>query len=196
MKKLQPGFTVVELLIAISLAGILSVAAYGFFSSSISQYVKLSQDSQNLSDLAAQSQRIAKVLRGLTDITTALDNEIKVYAYFSPVDQYVSEVRYYKNAGGTILYADVTPLTANPPIGTLITANKKTYTIIDPFKTISGTNLFTYLDSGGTTLPTPIADQHTIKGVKINLSVPTIDPVANQVTTSLQVSLRNRKTNL
>ena len=195
------GFTVVELLIAISLAAVLSLVAIGFFSSSFNNYIKLSKDSTNLSEVASQTQRIARVLRGLTDISDASSpNEITVYAYFSPVDTYVSQVRYYKNAAGTVLYADVTPMTANPPIGTLITANKKTFTIISTFYTVSGTNLFTYLDAAGNALTNPVIDQHTIKGIRINLAVPTIvgkaNPNNSYTTTSLQVSLRNRKTNL
>lgn len=195
------GFTVVELLIAISLAAVLSLVAIGFFSSSFNNYIKLSKDSTNLSEVASQTQRIARVLRGLTDISDASSpNEITVYAYFSPVDTYVSQVRYYKNAAGTVLYADVTPMTANPPIGTLITANKKTFTIISTFYTVSGTNLFTYLDAAGNALTNPVTDQHTIKGIRINLAVPTIvgkaNPNNSYTTTSLQVSLRNRKTNL
>lgn len=200
-RRLSYGFTVVELLIAISLAAVLSTVAIGFFSSSFNNYIKLSKDSTNLSEVASQTQRIARVLRGLTDISDASSaNEITVYAYFSPVDSYVSQVRYYKNAAGTVLYADVTPMTANPPIGTLITANKKTYTIISTFYTVSGTNLFTYLDAAGNALTNPVTDQHTIKGIRINLAVPTIvgkaNPANSYTTTSLQVSLRNRKTNL
>lgn len=196
-KKNQHGVTLIELIIAIFLASILTLTAFGFFNGTFNQYLKLNQDSSALSLLAQQSQRIAKVLRGLTDISSAGDNDLATYAYFSPVDQYVSQVRYYKNNTGTVLYADVTPMTANPPIGTLITSSKKTYTIIDNFYSVSGINLFTYLDSTGNTISTPISDQHIIKGIRINLAIPTTDAVnGTYTTTSLQVALRNRKTNL
>lgn len=88
-------------------------------------------------------------------------------------------------------------MSANPPNGTLQTAQKKTYTIIENFQTITGVKLFNYLDSAGTTMNIPVADLHTIKGIRINLAVPTKNPTENGNTTmSLQVSLRNRKTNL
>lgn len=198
MKRLtQSGFTLIELLIAIVLASILTMTSVAFFSSTFNSYIKLSQDSSQLSQLAQQSQRIAKVLRGLTDIVSLSDNEITVYAYFSPADEFVSQIHYYKNGAGTILYADVTNMTSNPPTGTLITSSTKTFKVIDNFHTVSGTSLFTYLDGGGTAIATPIADQHIVKGIKITLAVPSTDAAAGQyTTTSLQVALRNRKTNL
>lgn len=197
MSKNIGGFTILELLIVILLAGILSITAFTFFSTTFSGYIKLSKDSENLTELAQQSQRLAKVLRGLTDIVTPSDNEISAYAYFSPSDTYVSLIRYYKNPAGTQLMADVTHMNGNPPTGTLIPSSARTYTVITNFHTVSGVNLFTYLDTGDVVLPTPIADQHIIKGIKINLSVPSVDAAAGQyTTTSLVVALRNRKTNL
>ena len=199
--KSSQGFTIIEVLIALTLAAVLSIVSIEFFSSSFNNYIKLSKDSTNLSEVAGQTQRIARVLRGLTDISDASStNELSVYAYFSPVDTYVSLIRYYKNSEGTALYADVTPMTANPPSGTLITANKKTYTIISNFYSVSGVNLFTYLNAAGDDLTTPITDQYTIKGIRISLAVPTVvgkNTISNSYTTTrLQVSLRNRKTNL
>jgi len=91
----------------------------------------------------------------------------------------------------------VTQMTANPPAGTPITSSLKTVNIIDNFYLASNLNTFQYYDSGGTLLTPPISDLHTIKIVKINLAVPSKSPVATSSTTmSVQVSLRNRKTNL
>ncbi len=193
----RSGFTILELLIALLIASILSITAFTFFSTTFLQYLKLDMDATSLNELAEQSQRVAKVIRGLTDIVSASDNDLVAYAYFSPVDQYVSQIHYYKNGAGTVLYADVTHMTANPPSGTLISSSTRTYTIISSFYTISGTPLFTYLNSGDVILTTPIGDQHTIKGIRINLSVRSNNAAVGQYTsTSLEVSLRNRKTNL
>lgn len=191
------GFTLIELLITIVVIGVVSTAMYTMFVSSINQFFGLQQDSMRFGDLALQSQRVASILRGLTDITAATDDDITVYAYFSPNDNYVSLIRYYKANGNTVMLADVTPMSANPPIGTPITANKKTYTIMNPFYADPNVKTFVYLDSVGTTIPTPITDLHTVKGIQVNLAVPSDTPVAsgNQAI-SLQVSLRNRKTNL
>ncbi len=192
------GFTVVEILVVIVLIGILSTAAYTFFNTSLINYLNLQQDSMSLGDLATQSQRIARVLRGLTDITSASSDDITVYAYFTPSDTYVSLIHYYKNAAKTQLFADVTQMTANPPIGTPIVSTLRTYTVIDNFYNAGGgLNTFVYLDSASVPLPMPIVDLHTIKGIQINLAVPSKEPSANgYISTTVQVSLRNRKTNL
>ena len=177
--------------------GILSTTFVTFFNTSISQYLSLHRDSMAFGDLASQTQRIGNVVRGLTDITAASNNEITMYAYFAPDDTYVSTIKYYLTNSNTKLVADVTQMTANPPIGTPIPSTLKTFKIIDNFYLAPNLNTFVYYDSAGTQLVPPIADLHTVKSIKINLAVPSKAPVATSNTTmTLQVALRNRKTNL
>lgn len=189
------GFTIVELLVVIVVAGVLSTVIYGFFSSSLRQYAGLQEDGTNFTELASQSHRIANVLRGTYDVVSASPNDLVVYAYFSPTDANVSLIHYYKNGAGTQLLADVTNMTANPPIGGTIPSTQKTYTVISNYHTSGSVNLFNYLTVGNVLLSTPIADLHTIKGIEINLAVPNSSKVTDQAV-SIQVSLRNRKTNL
>lgn len=191
----QRGATLIELLVVIMLTLVVAAAFYTFFKTNLSTYLNLQKDASGFTDLAVQSQRIGNVVRGLTDIITPADNDMVFYGYFFPTDTYVSLVHYYRDASGTILYADVTPMTANPPVGTPISADKKTYTIMDHLRLSPGTPLFQYQDSAGATMTLPIADQHTIKGVQVNLAVAAEAPGGNQAM-NLQVSLRNRKTNL
>jgi prepilin-type N-terminal cleavage/methylation domain-containing protein len=190
----QQGFTLVELVITITLTLIISTTFYTYFKSSFIGYLNLQKDASGLTNLAQQSQRIASVVRGATDITSVASNDFVMYGYFYPTDAYVSIVHYYLNGSGTILYADVTPMTANPPIGTPITASLKTYKIIESFKQTSGLSLFSYLDSNGSALVLPVADLHTIKGVRVNLAVGTA--TGGNEAINLDVSLRNRKYNL
>lgn len=194
-KAKQGGYTLVELVVVMTLTLVLSVAFYSFFKTNLFTYLNLQKDASSFTGLAYQSQRLATVVRGATSIVSIADNDLVIYAYFYPSDVYVSIVHYYLNATSTILYADVTPMSANPPIGTPITASKKTYTIISNYKQIAGIKLFEYLDDTGTTMTLPIADLHTIKGITINLAVPTAIGGGNESTT-LQVNLRNRKNNL
>lgn len=197
MSHLNRGFTLVEVLVTMLLVGIISTTAFTFFNTSFNQYLALQQDGMVFGDLAQSSQRIAQVLRGLTNITAASADGMTIYAYFYPNDTYVSLINYYKNADGTALYADVTPMTANPPNGTPIAANKKTYTIIGSLYKNAAVSTFVYQDSAGTTLALPIADLHTIKEITVNLAVPVKSPTASgNDAVSLLVSLRNRKTNL
>ena len=191
------GFTIVELVVAIVLIGILSTVLYTIFNTSFLNYLGLEKDSSQYNTLAQQSQRVATVVRGLTDITIADNNEMEFYAYFSPNDSYVSKIRYYTAGSNPSLMADVIPMTANPPTGTLLTAQKRTYTVIEMFANQPSVTLFEYLDSVGTTLVQPISDLHNIKGVRINLAQDMKGSnISNSYTSSLTVSLRNRKTNL
>ena len=193
----QKGFTIIEILIVLVVIGIVSATAFSFFNNAFNEYLSLQQDSIRFGDLAMQSQRVTNVLRGLLDITSASNDELTVYAYFAPNDTYVSLVKYYKNQHKTSLLADVTPMTANPPDGTPIFTDTKTYTIIHDFHESASVKTFEFLDSASNTLDLPINDLHSIKGIKINLSVPTISPVASgDSLISSQVALRNRKTNL
>jgi hypothetical protein len=184
-------------MVAIAVISIISTTFFTFFNNSINQYLSLHRDSLAFADLATQSQRIGNVVRGITDITLANDNELTAYAYFAPSDTYVSVVHYYLTNSNTKLKADVTHMTANPPIGTPISSSLKTFKIIDSFYLPTGIKTFTYYDAANNALTPPIADQHTIKSIKISLAVPSKAPVASSNTTMIvEVSLRTRKTNL
>jgi prepilin-type N-terminal cleavage/methylation domain-containing protein len=191
------GFSLLELLVVITLIGIVGTTAYTLFNTSFRQYLDLQKDSMQFGDVALQSQRITNILRGLTDITEATNDSLTAYGYFSPNDTYVSLIKYYKNTENNKLFADVTPMTANPPIGSPITNQVRTYTIIDPFFNDDAVKTFEYLDSSTAVLAMPVNDLHTIKGIKVALAVPSYGPTANGSSTIIsQVSLRNRKTNL
>jgi prepilin-type N-terminal cleavage/methylation domain-containing protein len=195
-KTKEAGFTIVELLIVLLLLGLITTAIYMSFRTSFIEYFALQKDGSNFTQLSGQSQRVASVVRGLTDITSASSNDLLIYAYFAPTDTYVSQIHYYLNASKTILLADVTPLTANPPNGTLITASKKTYTVIPNFYQATGVTLFTYLDAYNNALTLPISDLQTIKGIQVSLAVPGGNAVGGNQAMTIQISLRNRKTNL
>ncbi len=188
------GFSLVELLVVITLVGIIFATFGSFFTNYLILYSKYQEDSMNFGEMAQQSQRIGQVLRGLTDIVAESNNDLTVYAYFAPSDAYVSEVRYYLDGTGKKLMADVTPMSANPPNGALLTAKKKTYTIISNYYQAPGINLFNYYDANGALMTLPIADEHSILQIQVNLA----EPASHNSTQSLNVmvSLRNRKTNL
>jgi prepilin-type N-terminal cleavage/methylation domain-containing protein len=191
----ETGFTLPELLIVISLVAIVFITFSSFFTNYLILYSKYQQDASSFTELANQSQRIADVLRGLTDITAESANSLTAYAYFSPADTYTSQVSYYLNNTGKAILVDVTPMTANPPIGTLITASKKTYTVISNYYQAPGGSLFGYYDASGTALALPISDEHSIMEIQVNLAEPGSHTSKGQ-TLSITVSLRNRKTNL
>lgn len=175
--------------------GFMVVATFTFFKTSLFGYLDMQKTASNFTNLAQESQRIGNVVRGTTGLIDAQNNSLEMYAYFYPTDTYVSKIKYYLNGNSTQLMADVTPMTANPPIGTEITASKETYTIIGSFKQLSGVKLFEYINSANAVLTPPVSDLFTIKTIRINLGASTASTNGNQVMT-LEVNLRNRKTNL
>lgn len=197
MLRRNQGFSLAEFVIVLAILGIIIVIAYPFFNTTLRQFFVLEQEGLMFGQLSTQSQRIGRVLRGAIDITQATPNEVTVYAYFAPNDAQTSLIHYYKNAAGTQMFAEVTPMTANPPTGTLLTAQKRTVTIIPNFYSSPSVTTFEYLDASGATLSQPISDLHTIKGIRVKLAVPiTLPSQTGNDTITTQVSLRNRKTNL
>lgn len=196
MRNDEAGFTLTELLITLILVTLVGITFLTIFRSSLSNFVNMQGDASSSVQLNTQANRIGMVLRGVTGITSASANDLVVYSYFYPSDTYVSLLHYYLQTSGgyTKVMADLTPMSANPPIGTPLTAKKRSFTIIDNYYQATGVNLFTYLDATGNTLTLPITDLQTIKGVTVTLAAKTSGNT-NQ-TESVQVSIRNRKTNL
>lgn len=192
----QAGFTLVELLVSITLIAIIGTTFLIFFKSSLFNYLNLQNDATSFTQLDTQAARVSNVLRSATGVNSVSANDLVVYAYFYPSDTYVSLLHYYvvTTNGVKQLKADLTPMSANPPIGTPITAQKRTFVVIDNLYLPTGTNMFDYLSSAGATLSLPITDLQTIKAIRVNLAART--SIGSNQAINVQVSLRNRKTNL
>ncbi len=191
----EQGFTILEMVIVITLIGALSVIFFVVFKTTLVSYIDLQKQATSFGQLSTQAERIANVLRGTTSISNASDNELTVYTYFYPSDAYVSQVRYYVVNGATKrLYADLTPMSANPPLGTLQTDKKKSFVVIDNFYQSSGGKLFTYMNAVGATLPTPVTDLGVVKTIQINLAAQLENMRSQDI--NVQVLLRNKKNNL
>lgn len=191
----EQGFTILEMVIVITLIGTLSVIFFVVFKTTLVSYIDLQKQATSFGQLSTQAERIANVLRGTTSISNASDNELTVYTYFYPSDAYVSQVRYYVVNGATKrLYADLTPMSANPPLGTLQTDKKKSFVVIDNFYQSSSGKLFTYMNAVGATLPTPVTDLSVVKTIQINLAAQLENMRSQDI--NVQVLLRNKKNNL
>ena len=82
LKSNQTGFTITELVMVTVVAGILVTAIVGFFNGNINQYFKLQADGLAYSEITQNSQRLARVVRGLKYIEVAEPDKIVGYYYF------------------------------------------------------------------------------------------------------------------
>ena len=193
----QAGFTVTEFIVVMMVSSLLLITLFVFTSSSITSFMQLQADGLARSKLAESSLRVTKVLRGTNYIENANADSITAYAYFAPDDVYTSKIRYYLNGANNALLADVTPMTADYPIGTLLTGQTKTVTVVNKFYKISGNPTFLYYDANYNQLTSPVTDVQSIKNITTQLYIKKYDSNANDyVSTSVSVSLRNRKYNL
>ena len=149
------------------------------------------------SKLADASFRVTRVLRGANYIESASDDGISAYAYFSPQDAYTSKITYFLSADQSQLLAEVTPMTADYPIGSLLPDQKKTVVVVDGFNKISGSPTFQYYTSTFSELSSPVTDLQSIKNITVNLYAKIYQSNNNDYASSkVTVNLRNRKTNL
>ena len=194
-KRSEQGFTLVELLVSMTVLVMMSLVFLVFFKSALFDYLNLQTDATNLTELSTQEMRLGNVIRGLTIINSASANNLSMYAYFNPNDTYVSLVDYYlqQNGKSMDLLASVTPMTANPPIGTPLTSQMHTYTIMDDYYEPSNVSLFTYLDDTDSPIALPISNLEEVKAIQINLGTPLTNGGKQAI--NVQVTLRNRETN-
>ena len=195
----QKGFTVTELIMVVATAALLVAALVGFFNGNINQYFKLQADGLAYSEITQNSQRIAKVIRGLKYIEVAEPDRLVGYSYFAPSEQYTSKITYELVDNSTKMQATVIPMTADYPLGSLISGQTRTVSVVNNFYKKTGVNSFEYLDASGNTMAFPIDSSmiNSIKSVRIKLNVKGYQTnSSNVISNELVVNLRNRKTNL
>src|SRR5882757_8019597 len=96
----EQGFTLVELMVSMTLLAVVMMIFLVFFKSSLFDYLDLQADASNFTELSSQDMRMASVIRGITSISSASANDLSAYAYFYPNDSYVSLVHYYLRQNG------------------------------------------------------------------------------------------------
>jgi hypothetical protein len=193
----EKGFTINELLVVIIASSILISTLFVFTSSTINSFMRMQAQGLAQSKLADSSSRVSRVIRGINYIESASDDAITAYSYFAPQDTYTSKISYYLSTDQSKLLADVAPMTADYPIGTVLTAQTKTVVIIDGFYKIPGQPTFKYFTSTFADIISPVTDLQSIKNISVNLHAKLYDS-NNQLysSSSVSVNLRNRKTNL
>jgi len=187
------GFTYIELLVVIPIVVFVSAIAFLIIFRGWQAYQYSLAQADASYQLVNSLDRVSRVVRSTNVIVAAANNDLTVESYFSPRDNVPDRARYYISAGS--LKVDVTPATGTAPNYVYNSTDTRTVTIIPIVNSITQP-LFQYYDENGNKLTSPYVTS-AVQKVEIFLSVnpkPTVLK-ANQ-TSSTQVQLRNRKTNL
>ena len=187
------GYSLLEMLIAISLVSILTLVVVNFFTTISRGYNYLQTESSAAVDLSNTMDRVAKVIRGATDVVDAQTNSLTIYGYFLPNDAVVDKIKYY--VSGTDLKVSVIPPTGSGPNYTYDPANEKIYTISRSIP-VGAPVVFTYYDDLGNQLTGSFATTQ-IKQVGIQITTnPNPKVLRKSLSSQTTVTLRNKKTNL
>ncbi|MBP9738562.1 type II secretion system protein [Candidatus Saccharibacteria bacterium] len=190
----QEGFTISEMVVVVSLLAIVAVLFANFFSDNYKSYIELQQNTVRVNALSSASQRIARVLRGLTTITTAESTNITGYAYFTPRDSTLSRVRYFFDGSDNTVKVGVIPATGTAPNYTYNTASERITTIAENID--GNVDIFTYLDISGQVGVYSADTYKDIKGIGLHLKGAAVAGYSSPFEIKTSISLRNRKTNL
>jgi len=189
----EGGFTLLEVLMAAALTGLIAIPLAFFTIKGLSGYQFLQSESNTSIDLDTLSEQMAQVIRGTTSVVTASANSLTVYAYFDPDNTVVDEVNYY--VSGTNLDVAVTPASGTAPSYTFPVANQVIYTLYSNL--VMGSNpMFTYYDDGNNLLASGFTTSQVNQiGIYVSANPQaSYETVPIKVTT--RVTLRNFKTNL
>jgi prepilin-type N-terminal cleavage/methylation domain-containing protein len=192
--KRSDGFTLVELVVSISLIGTMLVIFSLFFTSNYQGYLNLQLGTMRLTEVSNGLQRTARVLRGINIITDAQPKTITGFAYFTPRDETLSKVRYFYDESQRKLRVGVIPATGTAPNYTYNPADEQLTTIADNIN--SSQPIFSYLNVSGEPATFTASNYKDIYGIGITLTADTIDKTAEPQQFKTSVSLRNRKINL
>src|SRR6185369_15761803 len=91
----QAGYSLIELLVVMTLTSMLAVPLVLFTYKGLSSYQFLQAQSDTSAELSTLSARITKVVRGTTGIISAGANTLTIYGYFSPQDTTIKKIRYF-----------------------------------------------------------------------------------------------------
>ncbi len=188
------GFTIAELVIVVSILGLVVVIFANFFSDNYSSFIQLQTTTVRENALSSASQRVARVIRGMNTITDIGNTTITGYVYFTPADATLSKVHYYYDSGSRSVKVGVIPATGSAPNYTYSSANERVTTIAEHIDASSP--IFTYLDSSGQSAQFSADTYKDIKGIGIRLKSDKIGGYTSPFDIKTSVTLRNRKTNL
>jgi prepilin-type N-terminal cleavage/methylation domain-containing protein len=192
-RKYEDGYSLLELLVVIVITGMIALPLSTFFIKGLSSFQFIQVQSDTALELQTLTDRVAKVVRGVTNVDTASPNTLIVYGYFSPQDTVIKKIRYFVN--GTNLNIGVTPPSGTAPNYTYLSSDEViTTTRID--LAMGANSLFTYFDDAGNQL-TGSFQPGQVKEIGIFVAAnPNTRQIPVPISISTKITLRNLKTNL
>lgn len=155
----------------------------------------MQQNTVRQNTLSSATQRITRVLRGVTTITDAKPQTLSAFAYFTPRDGTLSKVRYfYDDSLVGSVKVGVIPATGSAPDYTYDTSKERVTTLVENID--ASAPIFGYLDIAGNEATFSPDTYKDIKGIKVNLKTDRIGTAIKAFELKTSVTLRNRKTNL
>jgi type II secretory pathway pseudopilin PulG len=194
LNKNSKGFTIAEMVIVVSLVALVSIIFANFFSDNFKSYLQLQQTTVTINTLNSSSQRIARVVRGMTTITDASEDTLSGFAYFTPRDDTLSKVRYFFDSQSNSIKVGVTPASGSAPNYNYNPVDEVITTVAEGV--VSTKPIFLYKDSSGTNTEFTTETYKDIKAINIDLVSTAIPGKSVPLEISTTVTLRNRKTNL
>lgn len=192
MSRRNRGFTIIELVISITMLTIIAIIVGGFVVRTLHDYKVADTQAADNYLVTALINRVGRVVRGATALIVAQDNTLTIQGYFDPVDVAPSQIRYFVSGGS--LSVGVIPASGTAPNYTYPSANETVKVLAT--KVVNAQPAFSYYDDQGNALASGFSLVQ-VKQIGLYLSVNsnsriTATPAINQT----RITLRNMKTNL
>lgn len=190
----QKGMTLLEIIVAIPIIAILSMAAATLLMNGIKSYRYTQLQAQGSYQVSNYLERVSRVVRGANDLVAVSSNSITFHGYFSPRDNVPDQIRYFIDANNNLSVGTIVA-TGTAPNYTYPAGNEKITLLISGLQNSPNT-LFSFYDSSGNQLSGAFSIS-AVREIGIRLDI-NPDPkfLNNPITGQTRVSLRNLKTNL
>lgn len=191
----QTGFSIIELLVVITITSAILITIIPFFTRSFRSYLTLQANALHKADLLEAHDRVGRILRGSTEITDAQGDEITTFVFFTPQDNLESKVRVYTDAEGRLL-ADLIRPNGTPPNVTYPEEDTEQVTLATNIA--NATSIISYYDENGDEVENPNIDLAAVRQLEFKLVAPRPYPPNGSESTETinRITLRNYKRNL
>lgn len=194
MIKRKPGFTLVELIVVMSIAMLLGGIVTDFYVQMNTKNQQVQASSLAQRDLSLAADKFNRILRSTTLLVSASQTSLTVRGYPNPSDEVPSQINIYIS-NSKVSYSVIAP-TGTAPNYIYDQANAKVYTLLPNVTNSISLPLFKYYNNTNTLLDFPVTTA-SVTEVEFLPSAKDADNILKTpITVATRVQLRNFKTNL